>query len=476
MNNKIKFIAISLLLLLVFDACKLPQINSRKESRYTPDKFAFSNSTDSAVLLNWKQYFTDKHLQTLIDSALSNNQELNIIMQEIAISKNEIQARKGEYLPFVSGAASGGVDKTPRYTTRGASEANINIKPGTKTPDPLPDIRFAAVASWEVDIWHKLRNAKKSAALRYLATTEGRNFMVTNLVAEIANSYYELLSLDYKLRNINQNIAIQSNALEIVKMEKDAARVTELAVRKFEAEVLKTTSMQYDIKQQIVETENRINFLVGRFPQSVQRDTQSFYQIMPTQIQYGLPSQLLQNRTDIRSAEYELSAAKLDIKVAKARFYPSLNLSAAVGLQAFNPAYLATMPESLLLNAAGDLVAPLINRNAISAAYKNANAKQIQAAYNYERTILNAYVEVVNQVAKLDNVQKSYDLRSQQVQALTNSIEIANNLFKSARADYMEVLLTQRDALESRFDLIDTKMEQLRASVNLYRALGGGWK
>lgn len=168
-------------------------------------------------------------------------------------------------------------------------------------------------------------------------------------------------------------------------------------------------------------------------------------------------------------------AAKLDIKVAKARFYPSLGISAGIGYQAFNAKYLLNSPESLLYSFAGDLVAPLINRNAIKAMYSSASAKQIQAVYNYERTIVNAYVEVANQMAKINNMEQSYDLKAQQVEALNQSVTLSNDLFRSARADYMEVLLTQREALESKFELIETKKQQMNAFVTIYRALGGGW-
>jgi outer membrane protein TolC len=130
----------------------------------------------------------------------------------------------------------------------------------------------------------------------------------------------------------------------------------------------------------------------------------------------------------------------------------------------------------MLYSLAGDLVAPLVNRNGIKAVYGNANATQIQAAYNYERTILNAYVEVANQLAGIQNLQQSYDEKNKQVQALNQSVAISNSLFRSARADYTEVLFTQRDALESKFDLIETRMQQLNTSVNVYRALGGGWR
>jgi multidrug efflux system outer membrane protein len=184
----------------------------------------------------------------------------------------------------------------------------------------------------------------------------------------------------------------------------------------------------------------------------------------------------LQNRPDIRQAELQLAAARLDIKVARANFYPSLRITAGVGYNAFNAKYLVTSPQSLMYTLAGELVAPLVNRNAIKAYYYSATAKQIQAAYNYERTILNAYVEVANQVANINNLEQSYNLRTQQVQALTQSIEISTRLFRSARADYMEVLLTQRDAVEAKFELVETKMEQMHAMVSVYRALGGGWK
>ncbi|UGU15301.1 TolC family protein [Sinomicrobium kalidii] len=454
----------------------VPALETVQEDTAVPVQYADQpkDSLNSARI-KWQDYFTDPYLDTLIDTALKNNQELNITLQELEIARNEVRARKGEYLPFIGLKGAAGVDKKARYTSRGASEATTDIRPGEEMPEPLQDYLVGAYASWEVDIWGKLHNAKKAAISRYLSTVEGKNFVVTNLIAEIANSYYELLALDNQLDIVKQNIAIQTNALKIVRIQKEAARVNELAVRKFEAEVLHTRSLQYDIRQKITETENRINFLVGRYPQHVRRDPDAFDNLIPDDIHSGLPSQLLENRPDVKQAELELAAAKLDIKVAKARFYPSLGISANIGYRAFNPKYLLNTPESLLYSLTGDLTAPLINRNAIKAAYYNANAKQIQAVYNYERTILNAYIEVANQLSKIGNLEKSYTLKSKEVDALTASIAISNILFKSARADYMEVLLTQRDALESRFELVETKMQQMNAMVNMYRALGGGW-
>ncbi|MCB0803599.1 MAG: TolC family protein, partial [Flavobacteriales bacterium] len=361
------------------------------------------------------------------------------------------------------------------YTPFGANEATTEIEPGREMPEPVPDFMIGAVASWEVDIWHRLRNAKKSAVMEYLASVEGKNFMQTNLVAEIASSYYELLAQDNQLAIVKQNIAIQKNALNIVEQQKNAAIVTELAVQKFQAEVLKNRSRQFYIEQQIIELENKINFLVGRFPQTIKRSSIPLLDLPIDSISVGIPSQMLANRPDIKQAELELEAAKLDVKVARARFYPSLGISSSIGLQAFDPSYLAKTPESLLYSLAGDLISPLVNRNAIKAAYSSANVKQIQALYEYEKTVLSAYLEVVNNLSKIKNLNKSFDLKNQEVQTLNKSIRVSTDLFKSARADYMEVLMTQRDALESTVELIETKMQQMNTRVMMYKALGGGW-
>jgi NodT family efflux transporter outer membrane factor (OMF) lipoprotein len=444
-------------------------------SQALPGRYHDIQDSTNLAQVAWEDYFTDPYLSDLIDTALHNNQELNIVRQEIEMARNDIMARKGEYLPFLNIGGAAGVEKVGRYTSQGASDASTEIQPGKEFPDPLPNVMVGAFASWELDIWHQLRHARTSAVNRYLASTEGKNFMVTNLVAELATAYYELLALDAQLEIVQQNIAIQTNALKIVRQQKDAARVTELAVRKFEAEVLKNRSLQYAIRQRITETENAINYLLGRYPQPVNRDARTFTEWTPDSVQAGIPAQLLRNRPDIRQAEREVAAAKLDVQVAKANFYPSLRLSAGLGFEAFNPVLLVKAPQSMLFSLAGDLVAPLVNRNAIKATYLNANAQQIQALYHYERSLLGAYVEVVNQLSNVDNLGQSYDLKAQQVRALNQSINIATNLFTSARADYMEVLLTQRDALEARIELVETKKQQMNARVDLYRALGGGW-
>jgi len=405
-----------------------------------------------------------------VDTALKNNQELNIRLQEIIIAHAEVSARKGEYLPKLSAGVGAGVEKVGRSTRNGTVDEAFGL------PENMGDFSFGLMGSWEIDVWKKLRNSANAANYRFLASVEGRNFMVTQLVAEIARSYYELTALDNQLDVLKRNIAIQTDALEVVKLEKMAARVTELAVQRFEAEVFKNRSRLYDLEQQRIEAENRINFLVGRFPQPVQRDSAKFKEPLPQVLQTGVPSELLENRPDVKQAELDLEAAKLDVKAAKAGFYPSLKIDAGVGYNSFNLDHIVTTPESLIYNVAGNLTAPLLNRAAIKAQYRSANARQLQAVFSYERTILQAFTDVANQIAKIDNLKKGYDLQAQQVDKLTHATEISVILFTSARADYMEVLLTRRDSLDAELELIETKKQQLQTMVNMYQALGGGWR
>ncbi len=443
-----------------------------------PMPVAYTSSTDSvnSAQVKWHEFFTDKDLVSLIDTALKNNLEVLSTWQNIEMARNNVKMRKGKLLPTVSAGAEAGVEKVGLYTSQGAGDASADITPGEKVPEQLTNYMLGLNTTWEVDVWGKLRNAKKAAFLKYVGSVEGRNFVITNLVAEVANSYYELLSLDNQLDIIHETISLQQNALEIVKVQKQASKVTELAVKQFEAQLFKSQAMEFDVQQNIRETENKINFLLARYPQPIAREKATFREQLPMQVREGIPSQLLANRPDIKQAEYELMAAKCNVKAARAEFYPSFGITGGVGFNAFKPKYVFSAPESIAYSLVGELVAPLINRSAIRAEFNNAKAEQINAMYDYQKSILNGYVEVSNELSKINNLEKSYTAKSKQVETLTNAIDISNDLFKSARADYLEVLMAQRDALESKLELVETKKDQLNAVTNLYKALGGGWR
>lgn len=461
---------------LALQACGIPEMTKKKVEAPLPAAFKQGvPAQTSTALINWSDFFEDPNLSRLIRTAVANNKEVNIMMQRISMAQNEIQARRGAYLPSVNIGAAAGYDKVGQFTRSGAVEDNLDIKQGQAFPAFLGDFQFGLFSTWELDIWKKLRNAKQVAVFEYMASVEGRNFLLTNLVAEVAHAYYELVAMDNQLENIDQYIALLENGLEMVKQLQFYARTNILAVKRYEAEVAKNQSKRYEIKQQITVTENRINFLLGRTPQPIKRTASGFMEIKPKVLQAGIPSQLLQNRPDIRKAELELSAADLNIAVARAEFYPSFGIKAGVGFDAFALKYLINTPESLAAMIAGEMVAPLVNRNAIIAEYKNANAKQIAAAYEYEQRIINAFTEVANQLANVDNLDKNYQKKKKQVGTLVESIDVANQLFLAARTDYLDVLLTQRDALEAKRELIETKQKQMIAMVDLYKSLGGGW-
>lgn len=464
-----------LIALMAFTACKAPSVVFHETQMEVPSYFDPS-MVDSITMadVNWKTYFMDDYLEALIDSSLARNQELQIVLQEIEVSRSEVLERAGEYLPFVTTGGGIGAEKPGRYTRDGAVEHALEIEEGRHFPEPLGDYFFGASASWELDIWRRLRNAKDAAQFRFLAQTEGKNLLVTVLISEIAEAYYELMALDNLNIIIGQNLVIQREALDKAIRLKEFAKANQLAVNRFEAQLLNTQNQQFDIRQRMVETENRIRYLVGGYLDTIPRHSDRLMEISLDSIRAGVPPDLLNNRPDIRKASYEMAAAKLDIKVARANFFPRVDLRAGIGFQAFNPSFLFN-PESLVFNAAGDLMAPLINRKAIQAQFNIASAHQIQSVFQYEQSLLQAYTDVLNQMNKLENYSESLDTKSREVEVLMQSVDVADNLFQFAKADYVEVLLTQEEVLDAQMELVETKLKQLQAKVHLYRALGGGW-
>lgn len=457
-------------------ACKVPQVVEVKNKQALPSSFATSKDSANSATIQWKTFFNDPYLTALIDTALKNNFELLSNAQDIEIAKNTIRIKHADLLPKGGAVVGLGLDKTGRYTASGAGNASTKMVDDEEVPEPIGDIFLGFKASWEIDVWNKFHNAKKQAVLRYLKSVEGRNFIATNLVAEIANSYYELLALDNQLDVIKEAIDLQQKQLEVLKIQKEAAAATELAVKQFEALVYNSQSQQYSVLQQIALTENKINYLLSRFPQHIARDKNSFATAVPQLVQTGVPSQLLQNRPDIKQAELELQIAKLDVHIARAEFLPSVGITGMLGLNGYKPKYVIPNLENLAFNLAGEMVAPLINRNAIKAEFANANAGQLSALYDYQQTILNSYVEVYNEMSNINNLAKYYDTKTKEAQTLTQSISIAKDLFQYARANYLEVLNVQKDALSAKLELIEAKKNQLIATTNIYKALGGGWR
>ena len=447
-----------------------------------PDGFRGTSSPDNSANVNVEEFYTDPMLICLIHQAMSpiGNRELKILNEEVQVARAEILGRSGAYLPFLTAGANAGLNRTSRFTENGAGILDDPFLPGQHFSNPFGNYLGGVNLSWQLDIYRQLRNARDAAAQRYAVASERRNFFVTRLVAEIAENYYGLMALDARLENLNRIIALQERSLEIARARFQGARGSDLDVQRFLAEVRNNQSQKLIVNQDIIQAENRINFLVNRFPQPVERKSAGFPDFFDLQIHdlsVGVPSELLLNRPDVRQAERDLVAAGLDVKVARVNFFPQLAITGGVGLNSYVISHLFE-PNAVIGDITGGLVGPLFNFRLIQAQYLTANARQLQALYSYQRVILEAVTDVVNRITKVVNFARSIEIRKQQVKALETAVEDATSLYQNPRAgvsiDYLDVLTAQNALFDAIKDLIDTKGEQLAAVANTYQALGGG--
>lgn len=473
--KKLIYLILLLSITLLF-ACKSLKTDVSASQKELPASYENSKDTVNIASLNWRQYFEDSMLTQLIDVALDENLDLKIAWQRIETARAQTKAALGNQLPTFNANTAYLQRKFGFYTMDDAGNRVTEFAPGDTIPRHLPDYYVGLTATWEVDIWGKLRNQRKSALSNYLASIEGRKFVVSNLVSEVAVSYYELLALDNELEIILQTIQKQEEALEVIRMQKETGRSNELAAQQFEAQLLGFKAMEFETRQQIARQENYINYLIGRFPQNISRNKESLFSVSSHPFAVGIPSQLLLNRNDIRAAEFELAATKFDVKSAKASFYPSLNLSAGLGFQAYSPQFLFLSPASNAYSLLGNIMMPVINRNAIKAHFNKAKANQLTAMYRYQQSILNGFVEVSNELQSIQNLKEVNTLKRRQKEVLGLSVATAQDLYRATRATYLEVLLTQQNFLQSQLELVNAGKRQQIAKIKLYKALGGGWR
>src|SRR5947209_6575297 len=349
-------------MLLAVPACAIPPLREAESGPPLPASYHGVTSSENWAQLGIGAFFNDPVLTLLIDQALAGNRQLKILNEEAEVARNAFLSRAGAYLPFVSVRGAAGLDRHSIFTPLGAAERDLEYLPGRHFPDPLPDYLLSLNFFIPVDLWRELRNARDAAAQLYVAALERRNFFVTRMVADVAENYFSLMALDRRLETLNLTIQLQEKGYKVAKAKMEAGQGTELAVQRFQAEVRKAQSEKLIVRQDIVEAENRINFLLGRFPQPVERLSARFFDLTVQALGVGVPAQLLENRADIRQAERELVAAGLDVLVARAHFFPKVDITGAIGYEAFHPKYLFWTPDALLANVAGDVVQPLLNK------------------------------------------------------------------------------------------------------------------
>ena len=478
MNHICKLIAL-FAIGLILSACKVVSTPVETDTLKMPNQFI--NTSDSSRYggsVSWREFFTDEYLQGLITEAISNNPDQKIAIQRVDVARAGVRIAKGPMLPGVEATITGGQQRFGKYTMDGVGNFDTNFSPNIsedqRMAEHLPDYHTALLSSWEIDIWGKLRNQKRAAATRLLATERGRQLVTTTLVAEVARNYYELLTLDNELLIIEKNIQLQERALEVVSAQKEAGRATELAVKQFTAQLIHTRVLDVDIRQRIFATESTINFLLGRFNQPVERNQPILSQSLPKEINSGIPAQMLRHRPDILQAELQMQAARFNVLAARGAFLPSLNITAALGLQSFDISKWLN-PASLTYGLFGGLTAPLFSRNQLKAEFQRANAEQREALYAYQKAVLLGYQEVVTNLNQINALQTSSQLKQQEVTVLNEGVATSNDLYIAGMASYLEVITAQKNVLEAELQLTETRKAQFFTMINLYRALGGGW-
>jgi len=472
---------ILLIVIGILSGCKVaPPIKTPDADPIPTSYRVHSDTTSSSGAIAWQDFFKDPYLLNLINVGISNNLDLKIALQRIEQANAYVRVSRGAFFPTLSAVTTVGQRKFGEYTMDGVGNYDTNfsqnITEEKHIPEHLPDYLIGLQSNWEIDLWGKLRNQKKAAVTRFLATEKARHLIITNLVAEIGRAYYELLALDNELMIIRENIALQQTAVDLIHIQKAAGRATELAVKQFTAQLLNTRSMEARIMQRIVTTENGINLLLGRFSQPIERGSPILQQALPEEIKAGVPAMLLTRRPDIAQAELRLHAAEFNVAAARAAFFPSLVISSSLGVQSFRPEKLFATPGSIAYSVFGGLTAPLFNRNILRADYQRASAEQLEMFYEYHKLIITGYQETITGLMRIENLQAEAGYIQQEVEILREAVSTSNDLYLSGMASYLEVIMAQQSVRDAELQLAETRKGQFFAVVDLYKALGGGWQ
>lgn len=436
------------------------------------------NQNKQSNLPTVEQFFSDTILQNYIKIALKNNFDNRIALEKIAQQQAHVSRMKGILLPQLGIALGAGAKKFGNYTIDGVgnydTQFSTNINDKQRIPDPvIPDYNIALTTSWEIDIWGKLKQQKKAVVNRYLASTFGQKFLQTNLISNVAESYYRLILFDEQVKLISENIELQEDALQISEAQKSSGKNNQLAVDILEAAVLSSKNDLLVLKKIILEEENNFNILIGTYPQNVRRSNWVDKISIPY-LNEGVSSEVLLNRPDIQAAFLELKASESEVLAAKKAFYPNFIIQGSLGLNAFKAALMLEAPSSFAFQFLGGLTAPLLNRRELRANLLDNQSKKREQYLVLEKTIVNSFTEVYQLVRTSTILAEQTILKQNQVNILERSIQTSNSLFVSGRANYLEIINAQQSYLKARLELIELFLEQQHLNTHLYKALGGG--
>ena len=449
-----KHILIIILTAFLFTGCGVYKRYSRPEMN-TSGLYGSAETADTTTIasLSWKELFADPLLQSLIEEGLQNNTDLKIARLRVEEAEASLFAAKLAYLPSLSLEPQG----------------NISSFDGSKVSKTY---NLAATASWEVDIFGRITNAKRGAKAYHEQSKAYEQAVQTTLVATIANLYYSLLMLDEQ-REISQKTteSLRRN-VEVLTVLKRAGQANAAHVAQAEANLLSVEASLLTFRKETNELENALSKLLGRAPEAAQRG-RLLSQNFPDQLAVGVPIQLLSNRPDVRHAEYTLAQAFYATNETRSAFYPSIVLGGSAGWTN-SVGEMIINPGKWLLSAVGSLVQPVFNQGANTARLRISKAQQEQALLSFRQMLFDAGVEVNNALCQWQTARQKQELNKAQIQTLQSTVRSTQLLMQHGDTNYLEVLIAQQTLLQAELVNASDKFEEIQGVINLYHALGGG--
>jgi len=417
------------------------------------DKGALAGSSDFGNL-PWRSVFTDPQLQTLIEKALENNPDLLNAALNIDIAEQQLRASKLAFLPSVVFAPNGSISHFGTHT----SSTQAYTLPIT--------------ASWDVDLFGKLRSQKKAAQMALIQSRDYKVAVQTNLICNVANLYYTLLMLDRQKQIVDDMSGLTKNTWDMMKLQMEFGRARSTSVQSAEAAYYSVQTQGADIKRQIRETENTLSLLLGEPAQSIARGSLE-NQSLPANFSGGIGVQLLSNRADVHANEMALAQCFYNIQEARSRFYPALNISPTGAWTNSNG---LVNPGKLLLSVVGSLTQPIFMRGQLKAGLRVAEDRYKQAYNTWQNSILKAGAEVSNALVAYNSADEKNKLQQQQIDVLKQNVDHTQMLYTQSSSSYLEVITAQQSLLNAEISQVQEQFTKLQAIVNLYNALGGGSK
>ncbi|ANE53242.1 efflux transporter outer membrane subunit [Flavisolibacter tropicus] len=469
-NIRIQYIIFSLLIIW-FTACRVGKNYQRPELEL-PQQFQAVSFADTSSIadIDWKAFFTDVTLQQLIEKGLAHNHDLLIAIKRMEVAR--LQSKQAELLqlPDVNLQVTAQYNRPSDNSLNGISAKSFLGK------SHIENYNAIVALSWEADIWGKIRRQQEAALARYLQSYEAVRAVQTQLVANIAQGYFNLLMLDRQLEITRVNLAVNDSFVTATRLLRNAGIGTSLAVQQAIAQQQTTALLIPKLEQSRALEENALQILTGSLPGKLTLSATMQDYRLPENLSTGLPVAMVSRRPDVRASEMALVAANAEVGVAQANMYPALNITAGGGLESFKSSNWFNIPNSLFGLAAGSIAQPIFNRNALKTQAAVAGQQREQAVIEFRQTVLRATGEVSDALIQLEQLKKQQQIAADQVDTLTHAVFNAQLLFKSDMANYLEVLLAQGSVIRAQLELVTIRRDQMGAAVELYRSLGGGWK